>query len=63
MKTTRYMYWQDDDMWLGYLENFPDYQTQAHDLQELQENLLDLYKDLSTGAIPNVRQVGELKIA
>ena len=57
------MYWQDDDMWLGYLENFPDYQTQAHDLQELQENLLDLYKDLSTGAIPNVRQVGELKIA
>jgi hypothetical protein len=25
METVRYVYWQDDDTWLGHLEEFPDY--------------------------------------
>ena len=26
----KYTYWQDDDdMWLGYLEEYPDYMTQG----------------------------------
>jgi hypothetical protein len=24
----KYVYWQDDDMWLGYLEEYPDYWKQ-----------------------------------
>ena len=35
MKTVRYVYWQDDDMWLGYVEDFPDYMTQGQTLEEL----------------------------
>jgi len=31
----RYIYWQHDDMWLGYLEEFPDYWTQGETLEEL----------------------------
>ena len=27
MKTVRYVYWQDEDMWLGYVEDSPDYMT------------------------------------
>jgi predicted RNase H-like HicB family nuclease len=42
----RYIYWQDEEMWLGYLEEFPDYWTQGETEQELQENLIDLCKDL-----------------
>lgn len=42
-------------MWLGYLEDFPDYMTQGETLEELQENLMDLYSDLTGGAIPGVR--------
>ena len=30
--TIRYVYWQEDDMWLGYLEQFPDYWTQGESL-------------------------------
>jgi hypothetical protein len=45
--TTRYVYWQEDDMWLGYLEEFPDYWTQGESLQDLQEHLKDLHSDLS----------------
>ena len=29
MEGIGYVYWQDGDMWLGYLEEFPDYMTQG----------------------------------
>jgi predicted RNase H-like HicB family nuclease len=55
----KYTYWQDGDMWLGYLEDYPDYWTQGETEADLQENLLDLYNDLENGAIPNVRRVAD----
>lgn len=63
MKTIRYVYWQDNDMWLGYLEDYPDYRTQGESLGELQENLKDIYQDVASGVIPNVKHVGDLQIA
>jgi predicted RNase H-like HicB family nuclease len=63
MKTVRYVYWQDEDMWLGYVEDFPDCMTQGATLEELQENLKDLYDDLAGGRVPGARRVGELQIA
>ena len=63
MKTIRYVYWQDNDMWLGYLEDYPDYRTQGESLEELQENLKDIYQDVTSGVIPNVKHVGDLQIA
>ncbi len=59
----KFTYWQDESMWLGYLDEFPDYMTQGQTEDELRENLLDLYKDLSGGQIPVVRKHGELKVA
>jgi hypothetical protein len=50
-------------MVLGYLEEFPDYVTQGQTLEELQENLRDIYADISGGKIPGVRHVAELQIA
>ncbi len=60
MNPVSYVYWQEDDMWLGYIEEFPDYRTQAESLDELKENLTDIYHDLTNGAIPNVRRIAEL---
>lgn len=59
----KYVYWQDGDMWLGYLEEYPDYWTQGESENELRENLVDIFKDLSSGAVPNVRRVAELDVA
>ena len=59
----KYVYWKDDDTWLGYLEEFPDYWTQGETEVELKENLADLFQDLASGVIPNVRKVAELEIA
>jgi len=63
MERKRYVYWKDDDMWLGYLEEYPDYMTQGETLKELKENLKDIYHDLSSGNIPCVRRVDELEVA
>jgi predicted RNase H-like HicB family nuclease len=51
MKNRKYVYWQDEEMWLGYLEEFSDYWTQAETEDELKENLVDLYKELTSGAM------------
>lgn len=47
----RYIYWQDGDMWLGYLEEYPDYWTQGETEQEMRDNLTDIFKDLSGGYV------------
>jgi hypothetical protein len=52
--------WQDGDMWLGYLQDYPDYWTQGESLDDLKAHLTDLYADLSTGKIPNARRVEDL---
>lgn len=59
----RYIYWQDEDVWLGYLEEFPDHWTQGESEDELRENLIDIYRELSSGNLPNVRRVTELEVA
>ena len=49
-------------MWLGYLDDYPDYMTQGETLAELEENLRDIYADLTSGAIPAVRKVADLQV-
>ena len=58
----KYVYWEDQGLWIGYLEEFPDYMTQGESIEELKENLKDIYKDLISGEIPCVHQVAELEI-
>jgi len=62
METTKFVYYQENDMWVGWLEEFPDYRTQGASLDELKENLKDIYQDLSTGKIPQARRYGELVV-
>lgn len=50
-------------MWLGYFEEYPDYWTQGETEEELRENLLDIYKELESGIIPNVRKMAELEVS
>ena len=59
----KYVYWQDDDTWLGYLEEYPDYWTQGETEADLRKNLLDIYETLISGVIPNVRRVAELEVS
>jgi len=62
MTTLRYVYWQEEGVWLGYLEECPDYRTQGRSVEELQENLRDIHQELTSGNIPGVRRVAELRV-
>jgi predicted RNase H-like HicB family nuclease len=63
MEKKKYIYFFDNDMWIGYWQEFPDYMTQGKTLEELQMNLKDIYQDLTSGSIPCVRHVGEMEVA
>ncbi len=63
MEGKKYIYWKDDDIWLGYLEEYPDYMTQGETLEELKENLRDIYRELGSGNIPCVRKAALLDVA
>ncbi len=62
METIKFVYYQEDNIYVGWLEDYPDYWTQGNNLDELKENLRDLYRDLISGEIPNVRRHGELTV-
>ncbi len=59
----RYMYWEVDSGFLGYIEDYPDYWTQGDTIEELETNLCDLLSDMKSGDIPYIRKVGELQLA
>ncbi len=63
METKKFIYYQEDDMFIGWLDEFPDYRTQGETFDELKENLKDVYKELTGGRLPTVRHVGELIVA
>jgi predicted RNase H-like HicB family nuclease len=49
-------------MWLGYFEQYPDYLTQGESLSDLEDNLRDLYRDLTSGEIAGIRSIAELAV-
>ena len=63
MLAIKYVHWQDRAVYLGYLLDYPDYWTQGETLDELKDNLIDLYKDLTSGELPGIRKVDELVIS
>jgi len=63
MKNVSFTYWQDGDYFLGFLNDYPDYQTQGMSKEELINNLKDLLRDLQSGEIPHIRKVEKLVLA
>lgn len=63
MTTVKFVYWQEDSFWIGYLQDYPDYWTQGETLVDLKDHLRDLYRDLSAGEVPGIRKVEELVVS
>jgi predicted RNase H-like HicB family nuclease len=62
METLKFIYYQENNMWVGWLEQYPDYRSQGGTLDELKENLKDIYAELSVGEIPHVHRRGDLVV-
>jgi predicted RNase H-like HicB family nuclease len=59
----KYTYWEEGNFFIGHLNDFPDYETQAVSREELEANLKDLIIDLESGELSFIRHTAELVIA
>lgn len=51
-----FTYWQESDgMWLGYMNDYPEYTTEGHSLDDLKRMLISLRKDIDSDVIPGIR--------
>ena len=63
MKKVGYTFWQDGEFFIGFLNDFPDYETQGFSKEELLENLKSLLQDIESEEVPFIRKVEEMAIA
>ncbi len=63
MSAVNIVYWEEDGLWLGYVQDYPDYWTQGETLDDLRDHLRELYYDLTAGHVPTIRKVEELVIS
>ena len=63
MRTVQYTYWRDGEFYIGYLNEYPDYETQAYSKEELLESLRSLLEAIASDDVPHIRKVEELALA
>jgi hypothetical protein len=63
MRSVKFTSWKDGDFYIGFLNEYPDYRTQALSREELAENLKDLLADLESEQVPYIQKVDELLVA
>ena len=49
MQSIKYIIWEEEGRWHGYLEDYPDLLTQSESFEDLQIKLSHLKRDLSNG--------------
>ncbi|MEA1966695.1 MAG: type II toxin-antitoxin system HicB family antitoxin [Thermodesulfobacteriota bacterium] len=47
------VYKKKDSWFVGHIQEYPDYESQGKDLEELKNNLIEIYQDISKGLVPD----------
>ncbi|NOQ64085.1 MAG: type II toxin-antitoxin system HicB family antitoxin [Methyloprofundus sp.] len=58
-----FTHWKDGVFYIGFINQYPDYETQGESLEELKENLIDLWQDLEADKVPYSRKIDTLMVA
>ena len=59
----KYTYKQDGKFFIGHINEYPEYPTQAVSLAELEANLQDIYKMILDGELEACNKHGVMEIA
>ena len=62
MQTLKFTFWKDEDYFIGFLNDYPDYMTQGITKEYLIENLRELLRDINSSEIPYIRRVEEMAV-
>ncbi len=54
MQTLKITFWKDEDYFIGFLNDYPDYVTQGITKEELIENLREMLRDIQSDEIPYI---------
>ena len=63
MRTIKITSWKDNDFYIGYLNDYPDYRSQGFSKEELVENLKELLQDIESDEVPYIRSIEEMVVA
>ena len=63
MRTIKITSWKDNDFYVGYLNDYPDYRSQGYSKEELVENLKELLQDIESDEVPYIRSIEEMVVA
>jgi predicted RNase H-like HicB family nuclease len=57
------IYKKEEEWFVGHLQEYPDFESQGETLEELKENLLEIYRDIEKGLIPDAEPFQLLEVA
>ena len=59
----KYTIWRDGEFFIGFWNEYPNYQTQGFSKEELLGNLNSLLEDIKSGEIPHIQKLENKKLA
>ena len=47
------IYKKEKEWFIGHIQEYPNYESQGTTVDELKENLIEIYKDINKGLVPD----------
>jgi predicted RNase H-like HicB family nuclease len=57
------VYKKEKEWFVGHIQEYPDYESQGKTMDELKENLIEIYKDIGQGLVPDAEPFHLLEVA
>ena len=57
------VYKKEKNWFIGHIQEFPDYESQGKTIDELRENLIEIYNDINKGLVPDAEPFQLLEVA
>ena len=57
------VYKQENGWFVGHIQEYPEYETQGKTLDELKDNLIEIYNDIQNGLVPDAEAFQLLEVA
>ncbi len=57
------VYKKENGWFVGHIQEYPDYESQGKTLEELRDNLLEIYDDIRKGLVPDAQRSQILEVA
>jgi len=57
------IFYKKQDWFIGHIQEYPDYESQGRALDELRENLIEIYNDINKGLVPDAEPFQLMEVA